>query len=223
MPSAVLFDLYNTLVDGGDGQAGPVLDAMATDLGVDPELFGRRWRESWPARCVGAFGDAESTVRTVAAQAGGRPGEAAIRLASARRLAFQRQLLWPRAATLATIDALRASGWRTAIVSNCTHDTVTLWKTTPLGPRFDATAFSVELGIAKPDPRIYLAACAALRVPPPQCLYVGDGADDELPAAAALGMTVVLTEEFKATTASWPRQRIQSLSELAPGRLSVNG
>jgi putative hydrolase of the HAD superfamily len=222
MPTAVLFDLFNTLVDGGDDQADANYAAMAADLGVDPALFTRIWREAWAARCTGALGDAESTMRTVAMQAGVRPTDAAVRLACARRLDYHRRLLWPRPATLETLDTLRAAGWRTAVVSNCTHETATLWKATPLAPRFDAVALSVELGVAKPNPAIYLAACAALRVPPAECVYVGDGADDELPAAAGLGMSVVQTEEFKPANGTWPRQRINALSELLTGPLARN-
>jgi putative hydrolase of the HAD superfamily len=220
MPTAVLFDLFNTLVDGGDDRADTNYAAVAADLGVDPTLFSRIWREAWPARSTGALGDAESTVRALAIQAGGHPSDAAVRLACARRLDVQRRLLWPRPATLETLDTLRAAGWRTAVVSNCTHETATLWKATPLAPRFDAVAFSVELGVAKPHPAIYLAACSALRVPPAECLYVGDGADNELPAAAGLGMSVVQTEEFKPASGAWPRQRINSLSELLTGPLA---
>jgi putative hydrolase of the HAD superfamily len=222
MPTAVLFDLYNTLVDGGDDEADANYAALAADVGVDPARFTQLWRESWRARCTGALGDAESAMRMVAIQAGGNPSDAAVRLACARRLDFHRRQLWPRPATLETLDTLRAAGWRTAVVSNCTHETATLWKATPLAPRFDAVAFSVELGVAKPDPGIFLAACAALRVPPAECLYVGDGADDELPAAAGLGMSVVLTAEFKPATGAWPRQRISGLSELLTGPLVRN-
>jgi putative hydrolase of the HAD superfamily len=214
MPAAVLFDLCNTLVDGGDGARDATMDAMAADLGVDPAWFRQLWRESWRERCTGAFGDAEATVRAVALRAGARPTDAAVRLACTRRLSVARNLLWPRPSTLAALDALRAAGWRTAVVSNCTAETPQIWKTTPLAPRFEATAFSCELGVAKPDPAIYLAACSALRVAPTECLFVGDGADDELPAAAGLGMTVIRTEEFKPGAGTWPRQRINALGDL---------
>jgi putative hydrolase of the HAD superfamily len=220
MPAAILFDLYNTLVDGGDSGADANYAAMATDLGVDPATFTRLWRQAWPQRRVGALGDAEATVRAIAVRAGGNPIDPAIRLACARRLTFQRRLLWPKPATLAALDSLRAAGWRSAVVSNCTHETATLWKTTPLAPRFDAAAFSVDLGIAKPDPAIFLAACGALRVAPTECVFIGDGADDELPAAAALGMTVVQTEEYRTNPGSWPRHRVSALSELADWLLS---
>jgi putative hydrolase of the HAD superfamily len=220
MPTAVLFDLYNTLVDGGDRQSERLRAEMAADLNVDPERFGALWYQSWAARSTGALGDAEATVRAVARQAGADPSAAAVRLACARRLAFQRRILWPSAGTLEALDRIRAAGWRTAVVSNCTHETATLWKTTPLAPRFEAAALSVELGIAKPDPAIFLAACTALGVAPAECVYIGDGADNELPAAAALGMSVVQTEEFKPATGAWPRQRVASLGEFAAALLS---
>jgi putative hydrolase of the HAD superfamily len=218
MPTAVLFDLYNTLVDGGDREATALYAALAADLGVEPELFERLWRRSWPARSTGGYGDADATMRAVAALAGGHPSDAAVHLACVRRMAFQRRLLWPRPSTLETLDTLRAGGWRTAVVSNCTYETASLWRSTPLAPRFDATAFSVELGVAKPDPAIFLAACAAIRVAPTDCLYVGDGADDELPAAAALGMSVIQTEEFKPASGVWPGQRIRAVGELLTGQ-----
>ncbi len=214
MATAVLFDLYNTLVDGRDSGSEVEVRAMGVDLGLDPALFHRLWRESWPARCTGALGDTESTVRAIALHAGARPTDAAVRLAATRRLAYQRRVLWPSPATLAALDAVRAAGWRTGLVTNCTVETPLLWKTTPLAPRFEATAFSCELGVAKPDPAIFLTVCAALSVPPTGCLYVGDGADDELTAAAGLGMTVVQTEEFKPAGGSWPRNRISALGEL---------
>jgi putative hydrolase of the HAD superfamily len=216
MPTAVLFDLYNTLVDGGKSTVEALLVAMARDLEVDPPTFTWLWTESRRARFTGSLGDTEAAIRTIATQAGGTPSPAAIRLAAARQLAYHRRLLWPGASTLSTLDALRAAGWRLGVVSNCTHETSQLWKSTPLAPRFEAVAFSCELGVAKPDPAIFLAACAGLPASPTDCLYVGDGADQELAAAAQLGMAVVQTTEFQPASGSWPRQRIGRLADLVP-------
>ncbi len=48
----------------------------------------------------------------------------------------------------------------------------------------------------KPDPRIYRLATEQLRVQPEDCLYVGDGASQELAGAAQVGMSPVLIEVF---------------------------
>ena len=44
----------------------------------------------------------------------------------------------------------------------------------------------------KPDPAIYLRTASALGVEPSDCLFVGDGANDELAGAERVGMTPVL-------------------------------
>ena len=47
----------------------------------------------------------------------------------------------------------------------------------------------------KPDARIYALVCDGLGVDPTECTFVGDGANDELAGAAAVGMTPVLLAE----------------------------
>ena len=51
--------------------------------------------------------------------------------------------------------------------------------------------FSCSVGFSKPDPRIYAVAAGELGVEPADCLFVGDGANDELPGAERAGMTAV--------------------------------
>jgi putative hydrolase of the HAD superfamily len=215
MPHAVLLDLFNTIVAGGDAERDAVTAAMARDLDVDPAVFTRLHHETWPQRSTGTLGDLPSTVRSLAVRAGGAPNDSAVRLACARRMDLTRRLLWPRSQTLAALDAIRAAGWPTGLVSNTTSEVPAMWKSTPLAVRFDTVAFSCVLGVAKPDAAIYLAACGALGVQPGDCVYVGDGADDELAAAAALGMSVVRTTEFRPADGLWPRDRVTSLGEFA--------
>jgi putative hydrolase of the HAD superfamily len=215
MPAAVLLDLYNTLIDGGaDPRRNQVNAAMGADVGADPERFAALYRQTYPQRFLGATGDLESTVRAVAIAAGAAPTAAQVRLAATRRRNLARELLWPSPETLAALEGLRAAGWRLGLVSNCSAETPEQWKRTPFATRFDALGFSCELGVAKPDPAIYLAVCSFLNVSPTDCVYVGDGADDELSGAAKLGMAVIRTVEFQPSSSTWPRSRIESLSEL---------
>jgi putative hydrolase of the HAD superfamily len=87
-----------------------------------------------------------------------------------------------------TLTAIKARGLRTGVISDCTHELPAFLPTLPVAPLLDARVFSVELGVCKPDPAIYLAACDQLGVDPQQCLYVGDGGSRELTGAAAVGM-----------------------------------
>jgi putative hydrolase of the HAD superfamily len=116
MPRVVLFDLFNTLVPGGaDEERAAVARAMGVDLGVDPDTYASLFYQSYRERYVGALGDLEATVRTIAEHAGGRPTGSAVRLASARRIAFTRRLLWPSARHSPCSTYFRArvggSGW----------------------------------------------------------------------------------------------------------------
>ena len=56
--------------------------------------------------------------------------------------------------------------------------------------RFDHVIESSKVGIRKPDPRIYMMMCEALRVEPAQCIYLDDLGINCKPAAA-LGMAAI--------------------------------
>jgi len=215
MPRAILFDLYDTLVAAGSAaERDAVSRAMGTDLGIDPDHFAAEYEQTRPLRFVGALRDLESTVRAIAVRLGGSPAPSAVRLAATRRLMLTRRLLWPSAATLSALEALRRGGWRLGLVSNCSSETPELWKRTPLAGQFEAVGFSCELGVATPDPALFLAVCSFLRVAPTDCVFVSGGAGGELAAAAGLGMAVIRTEEFVVADGSWPRERISTPAEL---------
>lgn len=85
---------------------------------------------------------------------------------------------------------------------------------TSLPDALDALALSCELGIAKPDPEIYLTVGERLRIEPSECLFVGDGADGELLGAKAVGMKAIQTCEWADSDPTWNGQTISRLSEI---------
>ncbi|GIF66804.1 hypothetical protein Ais01nite_48390 [Asanoa ishikariensis] len=214
--TAVVFDLFNTLVPGADKARDRGIEEMAEVVGVDPAAFVRAFHESWPDRLV--RWDPAETVRILAARLGAHPSDAAVAEAVRIRCELGARLLADvKPSTLHTLDALRASGFRLAVLSNTTAETTDLWPATALAERFDAAVFSPEVGVAKPDPRIYEAAADRLGVRTRDCWFVGDGADGELAGAAAVGMAVIRTTEFQDTDPTWPGERIAELAELATG------
>jgi putative hydrolase of the HAD superfamily len=216
VPVAILLDLFNTLIDDGGGAArDEVTRQMGRVLGVDPEAFIGLFHARWKQRLVGALGPLETMVHDFAVELGGAPGAEALREAVALRTGLTGALLGGALpSTLTTLDALRERGFRLAVVSNCTTETSQVWKASPFGTRFDATALSCDLGFGKPDPAIYQWAADALGVVPADCLFVGDGADGELAGAAALGMDVLRTTEFADTDPHWPGPTIDALPDL---------
>ena len=90
----------------------------------------------------------------------------------------------------------------------------------------ESPVFSCSVGLKKPDPRIYAAACRKLNVEPADCLYVGDGSDLELTGALKAGMTPVLLrvslddtyDASRPDLEQWRGLAVSSLSEV-PGLL----
>lgn len=59
---------------------------------------------------------------------------------------------------------------------------------TGLGRYIDVVLTSDRLGVAKPDPRVFVLACSRLGVPPHAAVYVGDRLEVDAVAAAAAGL-----------------------------------
>ncbi|WP_158544820.1 HAD-IA family hydrolase [Blastococcus sp. TF02-09] len=74
-----------------------------------------------------------------------------------------------------------------ALLSNATDRLRSDLRALSLVEEFDAVFSSAELGVAKPDPEVFVRVCAALGRAPEQCLFVDDSAE-HVAAAAALGL-----------------------------------
>ena len=186
---AVVFDFFGTLTRSV--RRGPQHADIARALGCDPDIVLGVLDRTFRTRARGVFGSAEATLRWVTEQAGGRPQQAQLQAAMPARIDALRADTQLRADAVSTLAALKERGLATALVSDCTHELPAFLPGLPVADLLDARVFSVELGVCKPDPRIYLAACDQLGVRPQDCLYVGDGGSHELTGAAAVGMTAV--------------------------------
>ncbi|MGC5030054.1 HAD family hydrolase [Micromonospora sp. DT229] len=186
---AVLFDFFGTLtrpVQRGSGHR-----ATAELLGCPPEDFVEVLDRSFYERACGRFGNAEATLRWVCEQAGVRPSEEALRAAVACRQRAIRADTRLRVDAVSTLRALRDRGMRTGVISDCTHELPLFLPELAVAPLLDVRIFSIQVGRCKPDPALYLAACARLGLPPRDCLYVGDGGSQELTGAQQAGLTAV--------------------------------
>ncbi len=212
----VIFDLYQTLVRGGtSAQRRAVNGDMARALGVDSARFVDLFTDTATERMRGDFGGLENTMRALAKRLGGAPDDGQVRLAVLTWQRFHQTILWPSHSTLSTLDILRARGFRLGLMSNCSEETPIQWPAQPMAQRFDAVVFSSSLRAVKPDPVIYQAVCRALDTPPRDCVYVGDGNDNELRAAAGLGMRAIRTLEFANSDPKWTGETVGRLSELS--------
>jgi putative hydrolase of the HAD superfamily len=194
-PKAVLFDLFHTLVfvPPAGGEYGP---QMGETLGIPhlhDELMRRFHDDDVLGRCFGRVRDPREVIRCLATDLNPVVSEEQIDLALRnRRRRFRHALVSVEPGILDALDELKNAGIHTALVSDAGFDDVEFWSDSPLATRFKTTIFSYEVGVRKPDRRIYEHALAGLGVSPEGVLFVGDGGSDEHRGARVLGMGTVL-------------------------------
>jgi FMN phosphatase YigB (HAD superfamily) len=101
---------------------------------------------------------------------------------------FQPGDLYPDA--IPSLDALRAAGYRVAIIANQPAERTAELRA--LGVEAEVMAMSDEMGVAKPAPAFYTRCLELLGGPDPgDVAYVGDRPDNDMRPAAAAGMRPV--------------------------------
>jgi len=211
---AVIFDLWQTLVPWDVEESTRFNTEVAKTIGVDPERYLEAWLTAHhlPNRNTGPAAD------HFQALFGELGVNADVDDVLAMRRERARRVLVPRSDALPTLEELRRRGHLLGMISVCTQDVPEVWEDTALGGKFDVTVFSCDVGLSKPDPRIYQLAAEQLGVAPGDCLFVGDGANDELPGAERAGMTALQLrapgETLTADGAAWSGPSVGQLSEV---------
>jgi putative hydrolase of the HAD superfamily len=93
---------------------------------------------------------------------------------------------------------VRRSGLKTALLSNSWG--ISAYPVDVLAELFDAVVISAEVGMRKPEERIFRHAAGLLGLDPAECVFIDD-IEANVRAAEALGMTGVLHTEPAATAA----------------------
>ena len=109
------------------------------------------------------------------------------------------------------MSALRGRGYLLAVVSNADGRVRALLDKAQLASFLDCIVDSAEIGIEKPDRRIFLAAAEKLGLPAESCAYVGDIYEIDILGARAAGLYPVLIGDCPAQE---PVERIRKLEEL---------
>ncbi len=101
-----------------------------------------------------------------------------------------------RPQVVARVRELREAGYKTAMVTNNVREFRSAWKArVPFGELFDTVVDSSEVGLRKPDPKIYLLALERLGGVFPAEAVLLDDFEVNLAAARRLGMRGVLVGE----------------------------
>jgi putative hydrolase of the HAD superfamily len=191
-PTAVLFDLYDTLVHASPRRS--FYHVVPSALGVSRERWLECYRALGRAAMLGEVPDMTTRVFLACRDAGQPRDRDTVAAVVRDGLPLLYADIAPDPQAIAALDQLRAAGVRLAIVSNAASHSDRLLDIFGLRDRVGATAMSWSLGVLKPDPRIYRAALDALGTRPDEAAFVGDGGDSELAGARELGLRTVLLE-----------------------------
>ncbi|MFI9603943.1 MULTISPECIES: HAD family hydrolase [Streptomyces] len=118
---------------------------------------------------------------------------------------------------LPVLDALAASHRHAVLSNSSVHVQERKLRVLGVRDRFEAVLCAAELGVSKPEPRAFHAACEALELGPHQVAYVGDHPEIDGRGAAEAGLVSVWIDRVGVDADGHDgagRHRIASLAEL---------
>lgn len=207
MRKAVIFDVWETLVPLPSEVKRNAFELTATALGTTPNALHDAWAATRHRRETEPL---ESYLVWLRTELSTDWTDLAIQEAmQVRRNVHGAMFRSPAPGAVALLSRLRQMSVRTAAISNCTSDVRLMLEQSVLGPLLEEAVLSAEIGVMKPNTEIFHEAVHRLGVEPNDCLYVGDGSDDELAGATAAGMNAILLDVGCGRT--WSGSRIKSL------------
>jgi len=189
---AVIFDLFGTLVDDFVTSVGQMHTEFAAALEIPSEQLMQHWRQISEMRTIGVFQTVEASIEYVCDIIGVQATAEQMTKAVEIRLQYTKRALEPRPNAIATLMQLKSAGHKIGLLSNCSIEIPILWPETEFADLVESPIFSSRERLKKPDPRMYHLACERLAVIPEHCLYIADGENHELAAAAKVGLHPVL-------------------------------
>ena len=208
---AVLFDLDDTLHDDTmayQSAARRVAAEVAAERGIDADAFFRAYADEadgfWNRLSADdlrtSIGNVRRRLWTKALTKLGIDDEALATRSAEHYNAYRHEYfaLYPGAAAL--LRALRASGKRLGLVTNgfaeTHHDKIATLK---IRDAFDAIFVADEVGMVKPDPRLFVHACKMLGVAPEHAAMVGDRYERDMRGAIEAGLFTIWVNTRKET------------------------
>lgn len=186
MIKAVIFDMFETLITHYDS---PLYfgTQIASDAGIDNEVFHRTWKSAEKERMTGEI-TLEEMLGRILKENGVFSVELLKKLTRKRVGAKEEVFRHLNEEIIPVLEALKNEKVLIGLVSNCYSEEVGVIRHSVLFPFFNAVCLSWEEKCLKPDPVIFERCLERLGVRAQECIYIGDGGSDELEAARKLGM-----------------------------------
>lgn len=195
MIRAIVFDFYDTLVYRDVAETTRTRAAIAALFGVSPADLNAMWRRDRDARMLGEIATLEEHLTLMLRDLGATVDRRALAGAAALEREGQKAAVHPYANTERVLGMLREMGFVLGLLSNSSDTAQIPLMSLGLDRYFDVIVLSHEVGLLKPDPRIYDITCRRLGLAPAECAFVADGGFGELDAAHEVGMLAVKIEQ----------------------------
>jgi putative hydrolase of the HAD superfamily len=200
---AVLFDLDDTLHDDSATYRNAARDValeVAAEYGVDAgQLAGayvaaadRFWMTLTEDRIATSMAQLRNDMWLEALRSVGldNPGLAGLCAGAYNRARREHLRIWPEVPAL--LERLRGAGCKLGLITNGVAEThrekIALLD---LEAAFDVILIADEVGMVKPDPRMFLHACRQLGAEPARCVMVGDRYERDVLGALGAGIRAV--------------------------------
>ena len=197
MLKVIFFDFYETLITQFDPDWKPPTLSLADRLGISEEDLQKHWRrldDDWETGRLSSYQD---LLLALCRAAGHTPSESAIaELAQEGSAESSRLFEEIESATVELVQELRLRGFRLAVITNAGDMDVEPWPSCRLAPFFEVFIPSFQVGMLKPDPRIFEHGLQALGVSAHEAIFVGDGGSSELAGARRAGLTALWATWF---------------------------
>lgn len=193
MVKAIFFDLFFTLIVPNYLEENNEYDVL--------KLRKEEWEsyaendELYRERALGIINDEVIIIKKILALMPFKATEEQItEIINRRNDRMKRALMTVDKEIMDTIRSLKELDIKICLISNADCMDCKYWNQSPLSELFDYAVFSCNVGMLKPDSRIYKHALNSIGVNPEDSLFVGDGGSDELFGAKGVGMKTVFTE-----------------------------
>lgn len=226
--AAVLFDLDDTLHDDTHAYQSATRDVaeeIAASHGVDAQTIFDAYVEAishyWHGLSVEhlkmPIADSRIEMWTAALGAAGIRDEQTIRCAALRYGERRRGHYTPFPGALELLAELRRRGLKLGLITNGFAEThYEKLELLGLERAFDAVLCADEVGMLKPDPRIFLHACELLGTPPSRAVMVGDRYFRDISGARQAGLYTVYVRmrEENIPTGEGPDVSVNGIEEV---------
>lgn len=186
MIKAVIFDMFETLVTHYES---PLYmgKQISNDIGISEQKFREIWNRTDDDRTLGKR-SLEGVIEEILKANNCYSQELFDKIITKRKMSKQECFQHIHPEILPLLDALKEMNIKIGVITNCYFEESEVIRNSIFFNYFDSICMSCELGIKKPNVKIFQKCMEDLEVAAKECLYVGDGGSFELETARVLGM-----------------------------------